>query len=196
MELSDLLRRVTGIMDRLGIAHFVTGSVATIAYGEPRLTNDVDLVVRLAPRQVGPLCEAFPQDEFYISPEAAIDAVERRGQFNILHPASGLKIDLMVAGDSDFDQIRFERVRLLSVGTETPVAFASPEDVILKKLQYFGEGGSDKHLRDISGVLKVMGPEIDMRYLLSWAMRLGVSVLLREVLEAAGIDFPDGFRAP
>ena len=160
--------------------------MATIAYGEPRLTNDIDLVVRLSPLQVRPLCDAFPEAEFYVSPEAAITAVKRCGQFNILHPTSGLKIDVMVADESAFNESRFGRTRLLSVAPDITAAFASPEDVILKKLEYFREGGSEKHLRDITGVLKIMGTELDHQYLTVWAQRMGVSALWSEVNEAAG----------
>ena len=185
MELAELLRHVTSTLDQLGIPYLVTGSVATIAYGEPRLTNDIDLVVRLSPLQVQPLCDAFPGDEFYISPEAVMDSAKRWGQFNILHPTSGLKIDVMVADDSEFNTSRFGRARLLSVAPDVVVAFASPEDVILKKLEYFREGGSDKHLRDITGVLKIMGPELDHQYLTDWARRLGLTDLWQEACEVA-----------
>jgi len=185
MELIELLTRVTDSLDQLGIPYLVTGSMATIAYGEPRLTNDIDLVVRLSPLQVPSLCDAFPEDEFYVSREAALDSARRWRQFNILHPKSGLKIDVMVADDSDFNASRFGRARLLSVAPDVTATFASPEDVILKKLEYFREGGSEKHLRDISGVLKIMGPELDQQYLVVWARRLGLSALWREICEAA-----------
>ena len=184
MELAELLSRVTETFDQLGIPYLVTGSMATIAYGEPRLTNDIAVVVRLSPIQVRPLCDAFPDDEFYVSLEAALESVQHRGQFNILHPASGLKIDLMVADDSAFNTSRFERTRFLSVAPEIVVAFASPEDVILKKLEYFREGGSEKHLRDIAGVLKIMGPELDHPYLTSWAQSLGLLEIWQDVSEA------------
>ena len=52
--------------------------------------------------------------------------------------------------------------------------FASPEDVILKKLLYFQEGGSEKHLRDIIGVLKVQGEKLDRKYIADWIGPLGV----------------------
>ena len=185
MELSELLRFVTGTLDRLGIPYLVTGSMATIAYGEPRLTNDIDLVVRLSPQQVLPLCEAFPEGRFYLSREAALEAAERCGQFNVLHPLSGLKIDLMVADDSEFNASRFGRVRLIALAPDVSASFASPEDVILKKLEYYREGGSDKHLRDIAGVIKVMGHDLDRHYLEAWARRLGLSRLWRKVSETA-----------
>jgi len=72
----------------------VTGSVATIAYGEPRFTNDVDVVVRLPLNAIERVRAAFPDEEFHLSRQALRDAVLRSTQFNILHPRSGLKVDV------------------------------------------------------------------------------------------------------
>jgi hypothetical protein len=172
MELSDLLKQLTKTFDALGIPYLVTGSMATIAYGEPRLTNDIDVVAVLTLTQVAALCAAFPDPEYYCSAAAAEQAVRERFQFNILHPASGLKVDVIVATDSAFDRSRFSRGVRLPAGADYEVSFAAPEDVIIKKLQYFREGGSEKHLRDIVGVLKVQADRIDRVYLADWIARL------------------------
>jgi hypothetical protein len=158
--------------------------VATIAYGEPRFTNDIDLVVKLSPHQVRELCRAFPDNEFYVSLEAALDAVQRFSQFNILHPESGLKVDVMVADESAFNASRFGRSRSLPIDAGSNADFASPEDVILKKLEYYREGGSEKHLRDIAGVLKTQGSALDYQYLKIWVLRLGLSEIWNRITKA------------
>ncbi|MCI0379640.1 MAG: hypothetical protein L0215_18690 [Gemmataceae bacterium] len=168
--------------ERLGIPYRVTGSMATIAYGEPRFTNDIDVVVRLQLEQVNALCAAFPQPEFYLSKEAAGQAVRGRHQFNILHPESGLKIDVIIASDSAFDDSRFSRGQRLKTAAEQHAWFASPEDVILKKLIYFREGGSEKHLRDIAGVLKVQGEKLDRDYIALWVGQLNVETEWHQAL--------------
>ena len=175
MDPSELLQRLARILTDLGIPYLVTGSMATIAYGEPRFTNDIDVVIRFFEHQVDGLCEAFPSDEFYISRESVREALQHRFQFNILHPGSGLKIDVIVADDSDFNLSRFARARPLPTAPATTVSFASPEDVIIKKLEFYKEGGADKHLRDIAGVLAVMSDQIDRAYIERWARRLGLS---------------------
>lgn len=175
MNQAELLGKLSQVLEDLGIQYLITGSVATIAYGEPRFTNDIDVVVRLFPFQVDGFCAAFPASDFYLSPETVREAVERRSQFNIIHPTSGLKIDVMVADTSDFNESRFARGRRLQVAPETEVDFASPEDVIIKKLTFYREGGSDKHLRDIRGVLAVMGDEIDRSYIDQWVLKLGLT---------------------
>src|SRR5687767_3407566 len=103
MEHADLLRYVVGVLERLNVPYFVTGSTALIYFGEPRFTNDIDIVVRLMPGRIRDLCSEFPEDEFYVSQDAARDSVRTGGQFNIIHPGSGLKIDLMTPLENEFD---------------------------------------------------------------------------------------------
>ncbi len=173
MEPSELLARLTASLARLGVPYLVTGSMASTAYGEPRFTHDIDVVVDSSADRVHDFCAEFPAPEFYCWEPAVVDAVRRRFQFNIIHLESGFKVDVILATDSAFDRSRLARARsLAAVGTV--VSFASPEDVIIKKLQYFQEGGSEKHLRDIAGVLKVQAARIDLGYIADWAARLGL----------------------
>ena len=161
--------------------------MATIAYGEPRFTNGIDVVVELDPTKVADFCKSFPGPEFLCFEPAVIEAVRTRFQFNILQPATGLKIDVILATDSEFDRSRFQRGVRNFYGPGSEAWFASPEDVIVKKLQYYREGGSDKHIRDILGVLKVRGERVDRAYITEWVDRLGLvdpwtQVLNRESL--------------
>jgi hypothetical protein len=182
MEQSELLRFVVAALERLSIPYFVTGSVVTIFYGEPRFTNDIDIVAALTPEMAGEFCRQFPEDDFYVSPEAALDAIRHQSMFNIIQPRTGLKVDVIVPSPSEFNQSRFERSRRVRAGDHWDASFASPEDAILKKMEFYRAGGSDKHLRDIAGVMKTSGNEIDRGYIDMWADRLGVADVWREVL--------------
>ena len=183
MEQSDLLRHVCTVLENLGLPYLITGSQATIAFGEPRFTNDIDIVVSLGLDQLDAFIKSFPADEFYLSREAAQDAIARSSMFNIIHPTSGLKIDVIISGSSDFERSRFERGRKVRVAPDFTAIFASPEDVILKKLHFYKIGGSDKHLRDIAGVLKVSGAMIDQEYIELYAVQFGVADLWQRVLK-------------
>jgi len=179
MQAVELLKLVGAALDRLGVPRFTTGSVASTMYGEPRFTNGVDIVVRMDAAQATAFCRQFGDADWYVSEDAALDAVRRRGQFNLIHVPSGYKVDLMVASDDDFNRSRFERVRAVTMHDGSSEPFAAPEDVILKKLEYFREGGSEKHLRDIRSIIAVQGADrIDWDYLESWARRLGVEAEL------------------
>jgi hypothetical protein len=183
MEPSDLLLHFVEILERLGIPYLVTGSMATTAYGEPRFTNDLDVVVDLRPEQVDAFCQSFPATEFYCYREAVLQAVQQRFQFNIVHFESGIKIDVFIPELSLFNQSFLSRGKRLTLGSGFDVRFASPEDVILKKLEYFREGGSEKHVRDIIGVLKVQAERIDREYIAAWASRLGLAETWQDVLQ-------------
>jgi hypothetical protein len=183
MEPSELLRFAVEVLERLGIRYFVTGSTVTIFYGEPRFTNDIDIVADLSIESVVEFCRQFPDEEFYVSPEAATSAVQRCAMFNIIQPRSGLKIDMIVAAASTFNQSRFTRARRVQVGDDWTASFASPEDAIIKKLEFYQQGGSDKHLRDIVGVLRTGGEAIDLEYIDRWANELGVAEIWRLVLD-------------
>lgn len=183
MEQSELLRFVVTALERLGLRYFVTGSTVTIFYGEPRFTNDIDIVVDLPADAVAALCRQFPENDFYVSEEAATEAVRRQSQFNIIQPHTGLKVDIIVPPPSAFNRARFERARRVQAGDGWDASFSSPEDAIVKKMEFFREGGSDKHLRDITGVLKTSGSEIDTSYIDRWAATLGLSEIWQAIID-------------
>ncbi len=185
MEQDDLLRYVVDVLARLGVDYFVTGSIATIYFGEPRFTNDIDIVVALSPDQLSEFCRAFPQPEYYVSEEAAQEAVRAYGQFNIIHSTSGLKLDMIIPAHTSFNRSRFARVIRVSPAADYDASFASVEDVIIKKLQYYEEGGSEKHLRDITGVLRISGDQVDRSYIDHWAEQLGVESVWHAVQRRA-----------
>jgi len=183
MEPSELLRRIVGVLEELGLPYLVTGSTATIFYGEPRFTADVDVVVQLPSSRIPELVRVFAGDEFYLDEESVRRAVAKRSQFNIIHPASGLKIDLMIPENGPFDRSRFTRGRRVRPSEDYEAVFASPEDVILKKLESYREGGSEKHLRDIASVIKISGETLDFGYLERWAEELELRDVWNIVLE-------------
>lgn len=185
---SELMQKVADVLESLDVPYLVTGSMATIAYGEPRFTNDVDVVVDLPPTKIDAFCRAFAAPEFYCSQDAVRQAVVQHFQFNIIHPASGLKVDVMIPAKTEFNRSRMARAVRIPSGPDLSVWFASAEDVIVKKLEYYREGGSEKHLRDIVGVLRVQRDRIDRDYITQWTARLGLSsewetVLARETAE-------------
>ena len=181
MEPSELLGHLVRCLEKQGIPYFITGAVASIAYGEPRLTNDIDVVTKLKEEDIAGLKGCFPEDEYYLDPDSVLKAIERQHQFNIIHPSSGLKVDVMISDGGAFDDSRFARIRRLRPLEDTEANFASPEDVIIKKMEYFKEGSSDKHLRDIMGMLKISGELIDLGYITSWAKRLDLEGIWKTV---------------
>lgn len=136
MDQRDLLRKVLSALEAAGVEYILVGSMASAAYGEPRLTLDINVVAALTPGRLPRFLSCFPDPDYYCSREAASEAMKRKGQFNIIHPASGLKIDVIVKKADEFDRSRFTRKRSLAIFPDRPAFVASPEDVIIRKMEY------------------------------------------------------------
>ena len=171
--------------EHLGIPYMVTGSTAGIIYGEPRMTHDVDIVIALTTSDIEAIAEAFPIEEFYCPPEDVIAIEVRRGQrghFNLIHHGTGFKADIYVAFD-DLHRWALAHRRIVAVDG-LRLSVAPVEYVILRKLEYFREGQSQKHVRDIRGILAVSSEQLDGSFLESWITRLGLSTEWQRVLES------------
>ncbi len=154
-------------IESANIEYLIVGSIASMVYGEPRLTRDMDIVIDVGPQDANKFAQMFTQPEYYCPPiEVVSDEIQNRGQFNLLHVSSGLKIDVIIKKITPFDDSRFSRVIRTELWEGFSANLASPEDVIIKKLEYFREGGSEKHIRDIRGI--IANTEIDKAYLQKW----------------------------
>jgi hypothetical protein len=172
----DLIELFAQPLNQAGIRYLVSGSVAAMLYGEPRLTHDIDFVVFLRSEDAPRLSTIFPPPQFHVPPAAVIVeemARERRGHFNIIHVDSGLKADFYTAGRDDLHAWAFRHARRYAIGKNT-ITLAPPEYVILRKLEYHRAGGSEKHLRDIRGMLAISGDLLDRPALQDWIQGLNL----------------------
>jgi hypothetical protein len=176
MPEADLLGLFAVPLEKAGLPYMVTGATAAILYGQPRTTNDLDVVLELKSADLPRLRAAFPETDYYLPPDEVI-AVElarhQRGHLNALHHDSGFKADLYPIGEDALHHWAFPRRQTVSHGGHT-IHFAPPEYVILRKLEYFREGGSTKHLTDIRAMLAISGDVIDRTPLSEWITRLGL----------------------
>lgn len=185
----ELAADLTDRLDRLGIAYVIGGSLASTLVGEPRSTADVDIAVELAVENLSALL-ADVAGEFYVPEDSARRAVESRSSFNLIPAEGALKVDLFVLGDSLLDRGQIERrqaVELPSVPPRT-VWVTSPEDVVLRKLQWFvdGDRASDRQWRDVVGVLRTQLGRLDDDYLDRTASEVGLADDLALARSAAG----------
>jgi hypothetical protein len=160
----------------LGFPYVTTGATAAIVYGEPRLTNDLDLVVLLKIEDVGAFIEAFPPAAFYCPPAEVLRIeIKRpyRGHFNLIHHETGTKADIYLAGEDELHQWALSQRRKIVLESEH-LWVAPPEYVILRKLQYYREGGSEKHLKDIAGMLALSSGQIDFQLMEKMVQRYGL----------------------
>ena len=144
-------------LNALGVPWMVVGSIASSTYGERRSTLDVDVVAVVGRQHAARFSSVFPEADFYCPPADVIEiesARGDRGHFNLIHHHSIYKADVYVATGSEFERWAFKNRRRL-VAAAIPVWLAPPEYVIVHKLEFYREGGSEKHLRDIRGMVAV-----------------------------------------
>lgn len=167
-----------------GIKYFVTGGVATIVYGEPRFTRDIDLVLAVRPGSAASFLDLWPEPDYYSPPREAFEAEAARarfGHFNIVHVDTGLVADCYVAGDDPLHAWAFDRVQAIDVDG-TRVCMAPVEYVIARKLSYFAQSGSTRHLEDIARIRRVQEDRIDQPALDEWIGTLGLEGVWRQAL--------------
>jgi hypothetical protein len=165
---------ITSRLEQAGIDYCIVGGLASIAYGRPRLTLDADLVVAMNPRQVASLIEAFPSADFYLPPADILQAElqrDSRGHFNIIHHHSALRADCYLPGRSELAGWELAHRQRLPLGSGE-AWFAPPESVVIYKLIFHREGGSEKHLEDIRGILS--GTRVDQKIVTDWIDQLGL----------------------
>lgn len=183
MSETDLVLLFTRRLERAGFKYMITGSVAGVFYGEPRVTHDVDLVLALGPSDASRIAELFPLEKFYCPPEEIIVREvlrAQRGHFNLIHHQSGFKADVYLANRDPLHRWALSERMVVEVDDE-PVHVAPLEYVIVRKLEFYREGGSEKHLRDIEAMLRVSGEIIRDDVLKRWILAKGLEETWRSV---------------
>ncbi len=168
----DLLAKVTAALDTAGVPYMVTGSFASSFHGEPRMTQDIDLVVDPDVTTIALFVEQFDPSRFYI--DDAVAATMRRDMFNIVEVKTGWKVDLIIRKDRPFSAEEFRR-RIPGLVSGVPAFVASAEDTILSKLEWSKASGSERQVRDVVAILQVQRSTLDFPYLERWAAELGVA---------------------
>lgn len=177
---------IVELFEELEIPYHVGGSLASSVHGVPRQTNDLDLVADL-PMAAAPILALRLRDHFYVEIESIRRAIQQRSSCNLVHLATGFKVDVFVAGRERFDRMELSRHGAHHLeGLEREVMVKSAEDTVLRKLEWFRLGGevSDRQWNDILGIVRIQGDRLDREYLREWAGELGISDLLERALGA------------
>lgn len=178
-ELSDLLQRVVDLLRQTQIPHMIAGSFASTYYGAVRMTQDIDIIIAPTLTNLLELIRHLPEESYYVDEAAVRDAFARRSMFNVMDMQTGWKIDFILRKPRPFSVTEFERrqpARLFNVETFV----ASPEDVILAKLEWAAMSGSERQLTDVMGMVAAKRVDLDMEYLQTWARELNVVELWKK----------------
>lgn len=174
----DTLRDFVDKMNALGIEYMVTGSYAMSAYGEVRMTRDIDVVIQLSPKHSKRFFHSF-EDEYYVSEESIQRALEQKRMFNIISHAHGGKIDCIIQEDTDFARTSFAR-RYKEIVAGVEFWTTTREDLIIAKLSWSKDTHSEMQIRDIANLTK---QEYDSDYVNGWISRLGLHEIWSEVAQ-------------
>lgn len=182
----EVTLKVTGALEALGIPYIIGGSLASTLYGMVRTTQDSDIIAEMRLEHVQPFVAAL-ENEFFIDVEMITDSIRHHSSFNIIHRESMFKVDVFNPDPRPFQRSQLTRAQRQTFEFETTLSanFASPEDTILSKLEWYRMGGevSERQWRDILGILKVRQGELDLDYLQTWAAELQVTDLLTRALK-------------
>ena len=175
----DVLRDVSQRLESSGVAFMLTGSMAMNFYAQPRMTRDIDLVVKLNSDQTELLIRLF-EAEYYVDRLAITKAIAQRSMFNLIHNETIIKFDCIVLKDQPYRQEEFARRQRITLG-DFQTWIVTREDLILSKLYWARDSKSELQLRDVRNLLS---SDCDMPYLFSRAETLGVKSLLEEIIGA------------
>jgi hypothetical protein len=172
---------VAKVLERMEIPYFVGGSLASSAHGVARATLDADIIARLEPQHAGRFAKELGP-EFYSDVDAIADAAARRSSFNVVHIATAFKVDVFVPRATAYADVEMERrqSQVIDEDTGEKLVFSTAEDTLLAKLLWYRQGSemSERQWRDVLGILRVAGRDLDGSYLSLWAGELGVADLL------------------
>lgn len=179
MTTPDLIGLFVEPLERIGIPYMITGGVASVIYGDPRFTRDIDLVLVLDGAGIRHLQGAFEGEAFYLPPREAMEREVKRaqgGHFNIIHRDTALRADVYLFGNDPLHAWALDRRQRLPL--EAIQIWVAPlEYVVLRKLQYYEASQSDRHLRDIAMMLRISGDTLDREALEGWLTRLDLAAV-------------------
>ena len=178
---TEFLVYVAELLERLEIPYHVGGSVASSAHGMYRASADIDFVIDPTSDQLEALARAM-EPGFYVNRTAMTEALSSRSTFNAIHDETSFKIDFFIKGAAPFDAEELRRSIRQAIGDEQghAVLLKSPEDTVLRKLEWFRRGGevSERQWQDVLSVLAASSGQLDETYLARWSRELGIADLL------------------
>jgi hypothetical protein len=187
MSNEDAFRRITSALDRAGIAYMLTGSFASVHYGAPRATQDIDIVVEAEPAVLKSFIESLGRDQFYADIDSALEAQRRESMFNVIDRATGWKIDLIIRKSRAFSKEEFGR--RCAVDLEGIRIFvASAEDIVIAKLEWAKQGKSQRQIDDVATILRLRRDALDHSYMDKWISALELGEQWRAARLAAGMS--------
>jgi hypothetical protein len=174
----DIVRDISHRFEEAGILYMLTGSMAMNYYAQPRMTRDIDVVIAIAPEDVGRVAALFRPD-YYVSEENIRESVAHESIFNLIHQESVIKVDCIIRKKNEYRRVEFERRQKISI-LDFTTFIVSKEDLIISKLSWAKDSHSEVQLGDVKNLLAT---GYDAAYLQRWTRELWLDTLLKECLQ-------------
>ncbi len=176
----DTLKLVCQRLDQANIPYMITGSFAANFYAVPRMTRDLDLVIKIDHQDEEKVFKAFKND-FYVNKTSIREAIKHCGMFNIIHNETVFKIDFIICKNTHYRATEFQRKRKLILDNDQ-IWVVSPEDLIISKLIWAKDSLSEMQIRDIKNILQSV-QELDSDYITQWIKNLGLETIYEKAIK-------------
>ena len=186
LSFEDFLKIILSVLEKTGIDYMIGGAVAVWPRGEPRSTQDIDIVIHLGIEQINSLSKELEKVDIYLPPDIIMENLHETRidlPINAIHGASGFKVEMFLMRDDDeLRKTAFQRRVKVDFGFEMgEVYIHSPEDLIIYKMLYYSLSQQTKHIRDIGSITKTMGEKLDYEYIQKWAIKKQLTSIWQEI---------------
>ena len=186
LSFEDFLKMILFVLEKAGIDYMIGGAVAVWPWGEPRSTQDIDIVIHLSIEQINALSKELEKVDIYLPPDIILENLHETRidlPINAIHGASGYKAEMFLMRDDDeLRKTAFQRRVKVDFGSEIgEVYIHSPEDLIIYKMLYYSLSQQTKHIRDIGSIIKTRGEKLDHEYIQKWAIKKQLTSIWQEI---------------
>lgn len=186
LSFEDFLKMILSVLEKAGIDYMIGGAVAVWSWGEPRSTQDIDIVIHLGIEQINALSKELEKVDIYLPPDIILENLHETRidlPINAIHGASGYKAEMfLMHEDDELRKTAFQRRVKVDFGSEIgEVYIHSPEDLIIYKMLYYSLSQQTKHIRDIGSITKTRGEQLDYEYIQSWAIKKQLTSIWLEI---------------
>lgn len=177
---SQVFGGVIDILEAIGAVYAIWGGLAVVAYGEPRFTQDMDVLLQGNDLSIAPFIRRLREMHYYVDEQAVRSAVLESGFFNVIHEHYAIKVDFYVPHEPHLKAMLVERI-YIPFDEIRRAAYITATSVVAAKLRAYLDSGSTRHLDDIAGIVRVQSSRLDSERLSRLAAQLGCFGVWREV---------------
>jgi hypothetical protein len=173
VSISTVLESLRTALESVGVPYMITGSLVSSVHGVPRATQDIDVVIEPSREQLSALMQLLGEPTYGSDEEDAFDALRRRTMFSVIDRRGIWKIDFIVRKERPFSRREFARRQKVDILGVSLYA-ATPEDMLIAKLEWAKLGESERQIRDAAGIIRIQGAKLDVDYVERWVAALDI----------------------